>query len=150
MLRRGLVCCAGPTDVACILPPSPDVVFVHDGDAVEPPEVSPAEAAALHQLASNAQLAHEVAIDPDFVLTAAPTQGTLEAEVRRAAERAFYEQLAERLDRPRDPDFTPLPGLLAEVRESLCSLTLPRHKRLRASLAEVGARLQPPRVVDHW
>ncbi|KAK7503280.1 hypothetical protein BaRGS_00005545 [Batillaria attramentaria] len=85
----------------------------------------------------NMSLAHEIAVNNDFQIEKLqPEQNSIEKRVREVMHKAFWDALEAKLsDDP--PDYSHAMVLIEEVKESLLSLLLPQHVRLRTQVLEV-------------
>ncbi|XP_002740324.1 T-complex protein 11-like protein 1 [Saccoglossus kowalevskii] len=102
-----------------------------------PPRVSLEQIIAAANGVTNMTLAHEIAVDKDFVLKQAETQElSLEKHIKDLVHKAFWENLKESLAED-PPNYTHAIGLLGEVKESLFTLLLPAHTKIRTEINEV-------------
>lgn len=85
----------------------------------------------------NMSLAHEIAVNSDFhIEKLQPDPNSIEKRVREVMHKAFWDSLEAKLnDSP--PDYSHALVLIEEVKESLLSLLLPQHVRLRTQVLEV-------------
>lgn len=85
----------------------------------------------------NMSLAHEIAVDANFKLEKVePPQKSIEKKVKEVVHRAFWDAFQEKITED-PPDFSHAVVLIQEVKESLMSILLPQHMRLKAQLTEV-------------
>ncbi|NXA39605.1 TCP11 protein, partial [Eudromia elegans] len=83
---------------------------------------------------SKLTIAHEIVLDRDFKLQAVTfAPNSLENRVKETLHRAFWDRLEEQLSAS-PPDYTQAIQLLQEIKETLLSLLLPRHNRLRGEI----------------
>jgi len=87
---------------------------------------------------TNMFLAHEIAVDKDFMLEKLkpePQPGSMEEQVKTIVHQAFWDCLkAELSEEP--PQYTQALSLLSEIRESLMGLLLPSQTRVKDAIAE--------------
>lgn len=83
----------------------------------------------------NSQIVHEVALDEEFRLDIEPP-GSLQERVRAVMERAFYDRLKEEFDRS-PPNYSALPSLIAEMRDSMIELLVNGHDDVQQSIYEI-------------
>nr|KAG5711122.1 hypothetical protein BaRGS_004766 [Batillaria attramentaria] len=120
---------------------SSDTLDRHAG--VQHPNASPPKFISFEQLmeaangVKNMSLAHEIAVNNDFQIEKLqPEQNSIEKRVREVMHKAFWDALEAKLsDDP--PDYSHAMVLIEEVKESLLSLLLPQHVRLRTQVLEV-------------
>lgn len=85
----------------------------------------------------NMSLAHEIAVDANFKLEKIePPQKSIAKTVKEVVHRAFWDAFQEKITED-PPDFSQAVVLIQEVKESLMSILLPQHMRLKAQLNEV-------------
>jgi len=91
---------------------------------------------------TNMYLAHEIAVDKDFMLekingeeeeTNEPT--TFEAHIKKVIHQAFWDLLAEEL-KEEPPVYNQALTLLEDVRKGLCKMLLPSQHRIKANIME--------------
>jgi len=91
---------------------------------------------------TNMYLAHEIAVDKDFMLekingeedeTKEPT--TFEAHIKKVIHQAFWDLLAEEL-KEEPPVYNQALSLLEDVRKGLCKMLLPSQHRIKANIME--------------
>merc|ERR1712018_153874 len=91
---------------------------------------------------TNMYLAHEIAVDKDFMLekingdeeqTQEPT--TIEAHIKKIIHQAFWDLLAEEL-KEEPPVYNQALSLMEEVRKGLCKMLLPSQHRIKANIME--------------
>ncbi|XP_048408788.1 T-complex protein 11-like protein 1 [Stegostoma tigrinum] len=86
---------------------------------------------------SNMAIAHEIVINSNFQIQKMESpQNSLERKVKEIVHKAFWDSLQAQLDE-KPPQYTQAIKLLQEVKESLLSLLLPGHTRLRIQINEV-------------
>ncbi|XP_078054103.1 T-complex protein 11-like protein 1 [Mustelus asterias] len=86
---------------------------------------------------SNMAIAHEIVINSNFRIQKVESpQNSLERRVKEIVHKAFWDSLQAQLSET-PPQFSQAIKLLQEVKESLLSLLLPGHTRLRAQIGEV-------------
>ncbi|XP_007892324.1 T-complex protein 11-like protein 1 [Callorhinchus milii] len=82
-------------------------------------------------------IAHEIVINSNFqIRQPEPSEDSLESRVKEVVHKAFWDSLQSQLSKT-PPQYTHAIKLLQEVKESLLSLLLPAHTRLRAHIEEV-------------
>lgn len=87
---------------------------------------------------TNMYLAHEIAVDKDFMLEklkADPQPGSMEEQVKLIVHQAFWDVLAVELSED-PPCFNQALSLLAEIRDGLINLLLPNQTRVKEAIAE--------------
>jgi len=87
---------------------------------------------------TNMFLAHEIAVDKDFMLEKLkpePQPGSMEEQVKTIVHQAFWDCLAAELSEE-PPQYTQALSLLSEIRESLMGLLLPSQTRVKDAIAE--------------
>lgn len=84
------------------------------------------------ELLSNEQMAHELALDPDFELTP-PTLSPLEKQVKEMATKAFFDSIRAHIS---NENFTWVSGMVDSIRDALVSM-LPEKGAVRARVQEV-------------
>ena len=91
---------------------------------------------------TNMYLAHEIAVDKDFMLekingeeeeTNEPT--TFEAHIKKVIHQAFWDLLADEL-KEEPPVYNQALTLLEDVRKGLCKMLLPSQHRIKANIME--------------
>ncbi|XP_051890922.1 T-complex protein 11-like protein 1 [Pristis pectinata] len=86
---------------------------------------------------SNMAIAHEVVINSNFQIQQQESpQNSLERRVKEIMHQAFWDSLQTQLNET-PPQYSQAIRLLQEVKESLLSLLLPGHTRLRSQIGEV-------------
>ncbi|XP_023215903.1 T-complex protein 11-like protein 1 isoform X1 [Centruroides sculpturatus] len=86
---------------------------------------------------SNMVLAHEIAVNKDFVLEKiTPNEDSLQGQVKNIVHKAFWDVLqSQLLEVP--PNYSQAMVLLKDVKEGLLSLLLPHHTRIKTQICEV-------------
>lgn len=87
---------------------------------------------------TNMYLAHEIAVDKDFMLEKLkpePLPGSMEEQVKHIVHQAFWDVLATELAED-PPSFHQALSLLSEIRETLIGLLLPSQTRVKDAIAE--------------
>lgn len=91
---------------------------------------------------TNMYLAHEIAVDKDFMLEKingeedqAQEPTTFEAHIKKIIHQAFWDLLADEL-REEPPSYNQALSLLEEVRKGLCKMLLPSQHRIKANIME--------------
>ncbi|CAL1547673.1 unnamed protein product [Lymnaea stagnalis] len=85
----------------------------------------------------NMTLAHEIAINEDFVLEETETAASsLEKQVAETVKRAYWDAFQAKINED-PPDLSMALTMLGELKESLFSILLPRHQTLKAQISEV-------------
>ncbi|XP_017017166.1 T-complex protein 11-like protein 1 [Drosophila kikkawai] len=85
----------------------------------------------------NMELAHEIALNPDFKLQQyEPPSNSLEGAIKRNVHKAFWELLREQLER-QPPSYDQAIGLLAEIKETFPQLLSRNKERIVAHINEV-------------
>ncbi|XP_039390808.1 T-complex protein 11 homolog isoform X3 [Mauremys reevesii] len=119
----------------------------HDGDVPSlcPPQLptsSPPRVLSMAELLETAQevskmtIAHEIVVNRDFKLQEVNfSPNSLESRVKETLHKAFWDSLKEQLSAS-PPDYTHVIQLLQEIKETILSLLLPRHSRLRGQIEE--------------
>ncbi|XP_044872127.1 T-complex protein 11 homolog isoform X2 [Mauremys mutica] len=119
----------------------------HDGDVPSlcPPQLptsSPPRVLSMAELLETAQevskmtIAHEIVVNRDFKLQEVNfSPSSLESRVKETLHKAFWDSLKEQLSAS-PPDYTHVIQLLQEIKETILSLLLPRHSRLRGQIEE--------------
>ncbi|EMP32335.1 T-complex protein 11 like protein, partial [Chelonia mydas] len=102
-----------------------------------PPQVlSMAELLETAQEVSRMTIAHEIVVNRDFKLQEVNfSPNSLESRVKETLHKAFWDSLKEQLSAS-PPDYTHVIQLLREIKETILSLLLPRHSRLRNQIEE--------------
>lgn len=86
---------------------------------------------------SNMVLAHEIAVNKDFVLEKmTPNEDSLQGQVKNIVHKAFWDILQSQLTEI-PPNYTQAMILLKDVKEGLLSLLLPHHTRIKTQICEV-------------
>jgi len=87
---------------------------------------------------TNMYLAHEIAVDKDFMLEKLkpdPVPGSMEEQVKSIVHQAFWDILRSELSEE-PPVFNQALSLLSEIRESLIGLLLPSQTRVKDAIAD--------------
>ncbi|XP_048353654.1 T-complex protein 11 homolog isoform X2 [Sphaerodactylus townsendi] len=85
---------------------------------------------------SKMTIAHEIVVNHDFQLQDANfLPNSLESRVKETLHNAFWDSLREELSKT-PPDYSHVVRLIQEIKESLLSLILPRHNRLRNQIED--------------
>merc|ERR1711981_871892 len=91
---------------------------------------------------TNMYLAHEIAVDKDFMLEKingdeeqAQEPTTIEAHIKKIIHQAFWDLLAEEL-KEEPPVYNQALSLMEEVRNGLCKMLLPSQHRIKANIME--------------
>ncbi|XP_075898760.1 T-complex protein 11-like protein 1 [Nelusetta ayraudi] len=107
------------------------------------PQASPPRFVSVEELmetakgVTNMTLAHEILVNQAFqVKPAEVPEGSLEHKVKEIMHKAFWDYLEDQL-KGDPPTYTHAIKLLAEIKETLLSLLLPGHGRLRSHIQEV-------------
>uniref|UniRef100_A0A674JGD6 T-complex 11 n=1 Tax=Terrapene triunguis TaxID=2587831 RepID=A0A674JGD6_9SAUR len=88
------------------------------------------------QEVSKMTIAHEIVVNRDFKLQEVNfSPNSLESRVKETLHKAFWDSLKEQLSAS-PPDYTHVIQLLQEIKETILSLLLPRHSRLRGQIEE--------------
>ncbi|XP_072336593.1 T-complex protein 11-like protein 1 isoform X1 [Scyliorhinus torazame] len=86
---------------------------------------------------SNMTIAHEIVMNSNFQIQKVESpQNSLERRVKEIVHKAFWDSLKAQLNET-PPQYSQAIKLLQEVKESLLTLLLPGHTRLRAQIGEV-------------
>jgi len=85
---------------------------------------------------TNMALAHEIAVDKDFTLQKLKPADTMEQKVQDMMHKAFWDILEEQI-KSDPPQYDQALVLLMEVKQMLCSVLLPQHKKLEDQINEV-------------
>ncbi|XP_072762501.1 T-complex protein 11-like protein 1 isoform X3 [Anoplolepis gracilipes] len=85
----------------------------------------------------NMALAHEIAVDKNFQLQKLePEDGSFHRRVKEIMHKAFWNLLAKKLAED-PPDYSHVPVLLKEIKESLDELVPPQNSRIKENIREV-------------
>lgn len=85
---------------------------------------------------TNMFLAHEIAVDKDFMVDKLkPEESPLEAQVKKIAHQAFWDLMKLELSEE-PPVYTRALSLLEEIRTGLIGLLLPRQQRVKEGILE--------------
>jgi len=87
---------------------------------------------------TNMYLAHEIAVDKDFMLEKLKPEvqpGSMEEQVKAIVHQAFWDVLASELSEE-PPIFNQALSLLTEIRETLVGLLLPQQSRVKDAITE--------------
>lgn len=87
---------------------------------------------------TNMFLAHEIAVDKDFMLEKLkpePQPGSMEEQVKNIVHQAFWDLLAAELSEE-PPQYGQALSLLSEIRETLIGLLLPSQTRVKDAISE--------------
>jgi len=87
---------------------------------------------------TNMYLAHEIAVDKDFMLEklkSEPAPGSMEEQVKNIVHQAFWDVLRTELTED-PPTFNQALNLLTEIRDTLIGLLLPSQNRVKDAIAE--------------
>ncbi|KAH9519420.1 hypothetical protein Btru_075491 [Bulinus truncatus] len=85
----------------------------------------------------NMTLAHEIAVNNDFVLHKEETPASsIEKQVAETVKRAFWDAFEAKISQS-PPDFTMAYVMLEELKETLLGILLPQHQRLKDQINEV-------------
>lgn len=85
----------------------------------------------------NMALAHEIAVDKNFLLQKLEQEDTsFHGRVKEIMHKAFWDLLAEQLAED-PPDYSQALVLLKEIKESLEELVLPQHSRIKENIREI-------------
>ena len=87
---------------------------------------------------TNMFLAHEIAVDKDFMLEKLkpePQPGSMEEQVKNIVHQAFWDVLATELSEE-PPQYGHALSLLSEIRETLIGLLLPSQTRVKDAISE--------------
>ncbi|XP_001635741.2 T-complex protein 11-like protein 1 [Nematostella vectensis] len=87
------------------------------------------------QIVGNMALAHELVMNDKFKLEGLP-ENSMEKQIRDIVHKAYWDKLQEDLDKT-PPDYSQMLMLIADLKENLLGLLLPRHKSLKAQITEV-------------
>nr|XP_018904255.1 PREDICTED: T-complex protein 11-like protein 1 isoform X1 [Bemisia tabaci] len=86
---------------------------------------------------TNMALAHEIAVDKNFMLKKLePSENSIERKVKETMHRAFWDLLSQELNAD-PPVYTQALALLQEIKDTLSSLLLPQHTKLKKEIEEV-------------
>lgn len=85
---------------------------------------------------TNMALAHEIAVDEDFLLKKIKSEDSIEQRIQEMMHKAFWDILKEQLE-AESPQFDQALILLAEVKTMLSSVLLSHHHNLRRNIDEV-------------
>ncbi|XP_029769211.1 T-complex protein 11 homolog isoform X2 [Terrapene carolina triunguis] len=139
--------CSDPESVPCRPRKARQAQESHDGDmpSLCPPQLptsSPPRVLSMAELLETAQevskmtIAHEIVVNRDFKLQEVNfSPNSLESRVKETLHKAFWDSLKEQLSAS-PPDYTHVIQLLQEIKETILSLLLPRHSRLRGQIEE--------------
>ncbi|XP_065447785.1 T-complex protein 11 homolog isoform X4 [Chrysemys picta bellii] len=139
--------CSDPESVPCRPRKARQAQESHDGDVPSlcPPQLptsSPPRVLSMAELLETAQevskmtIAHEIVVNRDFKLQEVNfSPNSLESRVKETLHKAFWDSLKEQLSAS-PPDYTHVIQLLQEIKETILSLLLPRHSRLRGQIEE--------------
>ncbi|CAM5170779.1 unnamed protein product [Eretmochelys imbricata] len=139
--------CSDPESMPCRPRRARQAQESHDGDvpslcpprlpASSPPQVlSMAELLETAQEVSRMTIAHEIVVNRDFRLQEVNfSPNSLESRVKKTLHKAFWDSVKEQLSTS-PPDYTHVIQLLREIKETILSLLLPRHSRLRNQIEE--------------
>ncbi|XP_052277357.1 T-complex protein 11-like protein 1 isoform X2 [Dreissena polymorpha] len=85
----------------------------------------------------NMSLAHEIAVDTNFQLQKMePPEHSLEKRVKEVVHKAFWDLFEEKI-REDPPDYGQAVVLMNDVKESVMSVLLPQHVRIKSQMEEV-------------
>lgn len=85
----------------------------------------------------NMSLAHEIAVDANFKFEKLESPGSsIHKQVKEIIHKAFWDAFQEKITQD-PPEYSHAVVLIEEVKESLLSVLLPQHTRLRAQIEEV-------------
>ncbi|KAH8251133.1 hypothetical protein KR038_005759 [Drosophila bunnanda] len=106
-------------------------------DGSPPKIVTLDEVSSMFKDLRNMELAHEIALNPDFKLQQyEPPSDSLEGAIKRSVHKAFWELLREQLER-QPPSYDQAIRLLAEIKEIFPQLLSPNNERTVAHINEV-------------
>nr|XP_032648480.1 T-complex protein 11 X-linked protein 1-like isoform X2 [Chelonoidis abingdonii] len=139
--------CSDPESVPCRPRKARQAQESHDGDVPSlcppqlpksspPPVLSMAELLETAQEVSKMTIAHEIVVNRDFKLQEVNfSPNSLESRVKETLHKAFWDSLKEQLSAS-PPVYTHVIQLLQEIKETILSLLLPWHSRLRGQIEE--------------
>ncbi|XP_058860241.1 T-complex protein 11-like protein 1 isoform X1 [Acipenser ruthenus] len=114
----------------------PGLRVPHSPRGTPPRQTSLAEVMETARSVSNLSIAHEIVVNRDFRFKQnSPTPDSLEGRVKEIVHRAFWDSLEAQLAHS-PPDYSHAIKLLQEIKETLLSLLLPAHSRLRSRIEE--------------
>ncbi|XP_017064137.1 T-complex protein 11-like protein 2 [Drosophila eugracilis] len=106
-------------------------------DGTPPKIVTLDEVSSMFKNLRNMELAHEIALNPDFKLQKyEPPSDSLEGAIKKMVHKAFWDILREQLER-RPPSYDQAIRLLAEIRELFPQLLSPMQERVLTHINEV-------------
>lgn len=116
---------------------SPINGFFFPGIPASPPKfVSLAQIMKAANGVSDMALAHEIAVNGDFMLDKIEPEDTIEKQVKEVVHKAFWDVLQAQLNED-PPNYTQAMILLNEVKENLLSILMPHHTRILNQINEV-------------
>eukprot|EP00099_Drosophila_melanogaster_P010605 NP_001284913.1 uncharacterized protein Dmel_CG16721, isoform B [Drosophila melanogaster] len=106
-------------------------------DGTPPKIVTLDEVSSMFKNLRNMELAHEIALNPDFKLQKyEPPSDSLEGAIKKMVHKAFWDLLRVQLDR-QPPSYDQAIRLLAEIKECFPQLLSPNNERALAHINEV-------------
>ncbi|XP_017048278.1 T-complex protein 11-like protein 1 [Drosophila ficusphila] len=106
-------------------------------DGTPPKIVTLDEVSGMFKNLQNMELAHEIALNPDFKLQKyEPPSDSLEGAIKKMVHKAFWDLLRQQLDR-QPPSYDQAIRLLAEIKECFPQLLSPINERAFAHINEV-------------
>ncbi|EDV45955.1 T-complex protein 11-like protein 2 [Drosophila erecta] len=106
-------------------------------DGTPPKIVTMDEVSSMFKNLRNMELAHEIALNPDFKLQKyEPPSDSLEGAIKKMVHKAFWDLLRQQLDR-QPPSYDQAIRLLAEIKECFPQLLSPNNERALAHINEV-------------
>ncbi|XP_037725670.1 T-complex protein 11-like protein 1 [Drosophila subpulchrella] len=106
-------------------------------DGTPPKIVTLDEVSSMFKNLRNMELAHEIALNPEFKLQKyEPPSDSLEGAIKKMVHKAFWDLLRQQLDR-QPPSYDQAIRLLAEIKECFPQLLSPNNERALAHINEV-------------